>query len=941
MGESESQSALAGKVNANIHAGFETIGLNPSRFLDELAEHIISRERAQLPRLENVTILVTPRAAPALREALARAAYARGAATLMVPRITTLRAWAGEGSVSRARITPEAERVLGVYAALKKQRWFSANETLALSHELVRLSDELTDQLVALPQSLDDHARTLKRAYGVAKQNTHFSFEAELTFDVWRTLAGASLDAMDAATLYGLQLSALAANPAGALYVAGETGYAKREQSFLALYAKAAPVLVFQPSLVKPLHAREFFLADAFRLAPGGATHGAGVATREGAAHLRCYLARDVEDEALTALNTIKHWLLRGQSSIAVVALDRQAARRLRALAERDQILMADEIGWPVSTTLSATAVMRFLEAKRDGFYYQSLIDLLKSPFIFADWRESWGRARLSQAVMQIEHVIGRAGVVAGLLRVREAITRAGEPAGVDFADALALIDRMIEADRSFLSSRRSASAWLEALQAALDTLGLTEGLDSDAAGAGLLTLLADARDAVAQSNINLSMMEWTDWLRTLFEEARFRDATLDSPIVMTTLEATRFRHFEGVILLGAAEGNLPGKPVNTGVFNQAVRRTLGLPTHATRLPEITADLIGVLCRSENVWISWQAHDARAPQLASPWVSALLLTAERAGISLITPSPESPITARGLAVFADSVSAAPAPSLKASQVPRKISASGYQQLVDCPYQFFARQVLKLREADEVVEEMEKRDFGELVHAILNRFHRRVALVSGAPRDAMRALLLAETAAVFASALEQNFIAQGWRLQWESAIDRYLDWQIAREGEGWRWQAGELTGAIELPLENEDVIRLEGRLDRLDRSDDDAKSSVLDYKARASSGLQAGLKHPGEDVQLAVYAALAEAKHPERTVAEAAYLAIVRDDVKPVRHPEPQAAGAASVARLEAMFVGLYAGAAMPAQGVEKICGRCAVRGLCRKDYWPTKEAKHE
>lgn len=947
------------------------VAFNPTRFLDDVARYIIAQHRAQLPRLADITILVPPRAAPALRDALARAAHAHAVDTLMLPRITTLRAWAAATPVARARVTPEAERVLGVYAALKKQRWFSNNETLALSHELVRLADELTDQLVTLPHSLDEHARILKRAYGVAKQNTHFSFEAELTYDVWRTLAEASEEALDAATLYGLQLAKLAANANAALYVVDDAGYAKREQAFFANYANSAPVAVFQASLATPSNARERFLATGFRLAPGGAAFGECPLAPADCADLHVYPARDVEDETGAALNTIKHWLALGKSRIAVVALDRQAARRLRALAERDQILMADEIGWPVSTTLSATAVMRLLEAKRDGFYYQSLMDLLKSPFIFSDWRETWGKPRLSRAVMLIESVIGRAGVVAGLLRVREALTRAAdgsrEAAGLD--DALAIMDRLIDVDRSFASTRRTAQDWLHALAAALDRLGLSAGLAGDAAGVGLLQLLNDASQNVTASAIKLSMLEWTDWLKTLFEEARFRDAAVDSPIVMTSLDATRYRDFDGVILLGAAEGNLPGKPISTGVFNQSVRHALGLATHAARLPEITQDLVGLFSRSPQVWMSWQAHSTREPQLASPWLSALLLAAERAGASLLTAWPESPLTTGSSAIFNAAIVPNPAPVLGFEQVPRKISASGYQQLVDCPYRYFAQSVLMLREADEVVEEMEKRDFGELVHMILNRFHRKVARVSEGVREDMRAALLAETQAVFADALAQNFIAHGWRLQWESAIDAYLDWQIAREGgrtgardgasardgtsagngtsaddgtstgngtsEDWQWQAGELAGAIDLPLENDQTIRLEGRLDRLDRHRDDRQSSVIDYKARAVTVLKAGLAQPGEDVQLGVYAALAEAAHPERVVAEAAYLAIARDEVQTVAHPIPRQAGEASVVRLQEIFLALYDGAPLRAQGAEKICGRCAVRGLCRKDYWPT------
>lgn len=914
----------------------KTVALNASEFLDDVARLIIEQHHGELPRLNALTVLIAPRAAPALRAALSRAARARDVQTLMLPRVTTLRECVGEVDVGVAKITPESERVLDIFAILKKQRWFSASETLALSQELVRLADELTDQLIALPRSLDEHAHILARAYGVAKQNTHFSFEAELTYDVWRTLAEASAQTMDAATRYGLQLAKLANQAQGALYVVGQGGYAKREQAFFAAYARQSPVTIFVEPV--PRHdcanAREKFVAMAFADAPGAPMQAAISATALAPQNLHCYRARDVEDEARAALNTIKQWLATGKRHIAVVALDRLAARRLRALAERDAILMADEIGWPYSTTLSATAVMRWLEAKRDGFYYQTLIDLLKSPFIFADLQETWGKPRVKTAVLVIERAIHHVGVIAGLNRVYEALKHFSSVSETMHEDAFVLLERLIEADRAFTNARKPAALWLQALQKSLSTLGLQQGLARDAAGAGLLDLLAGAEEDVVASRVNLSMSEWTDWLRTRMEEARFRDTAIDSPVAMTSLEATRFRTFDAALLIGASAGNLPGKPTTAGLFNQAVRRTLGLTTQAARSQDVTSDLLGLLSRSEACWISWQGQSAREPQLASPWVSALMLAARRSGVSLFARSetavPQTAISTRRLSLSASN----PAPMLAFGQVPRKISASGYQQLVDCPYQFFAQSVLKLREADEVAEEMEKRDFGEMVHAILNRFHQKLPRISDMPLTEAKGALIDVTATVFAESLEQNFIARAWQLQWESAIDGYLAWQLKREADGWQWQAGELKSSFDLPLDNGETLCVEGRIDRLDVKN--LHAGVIDYKARHVQALQKKLVQPGEDVQLAVYAALAEVNLP---VADAAYLAIMRDEVKAVNYPEPETAGSENIARLQFMFESLYAGARLPAQGVDSVCERCAVRGVCRKDYWtpPTSE----
>ena len=932
--------------------------LAPQTFIADAAALIMERHAHWLPNLSAVTIIVAPRAASALRHALALNAVQRGHATLLLPRIGTLADMVARKPMPTAvtgRISATTERVLDIFQILKKQRWLSPSATWVLSGELVHLADELTHNLVAVPATLDEHAGNLARAYAIGKHNADFTVEARLTHDVWRTLAQPGDGVLDAPALYALQLAAWAAAADSPLYVIGSLSYSRRERAFFTAYAQRATLCMLdQASPAEQQSADDStWVAAAFAGAPGGMREAIGTSPEDAPAPqhraaqidfrkcLRCYAARDVEDEAGAALAALNQWLIEGKRNIAVVALDRQAARRLRALAEREQILMSDEIGWPYSTTLSGTAVMRWIEARRDGFYHATLIDLLKSPFIFTDQDDIWGRARSKAAVLAIEVAIRRAGVVAGLLRVREALQSLRAEAMEDSVrrDGIALLDRVIEADRSFTTARRPAAEWMSAMLQSLTALGLQAGLARDAAGIGLLAHFAQAQRDVAASRVKLSMSEFTDWLRSQMESARFRDQSIDSPIVVTSLEATRYRQFEAVLLIGASASNLPGKPADSGIFNQSVRRTLGLGTFSDELQTITHDLFGLLARSSASWISWQGNGTAGgdPQNPAPWVSALLLEAKRRfGTSLLVANPQRPPAQTAISVrLAKAYGPRPAPMLASGQVPQKISASGYQSLIDCPYQFFSRAVLRLHETDDVQEEMEKRDFGEFVHDILNRFHRRYPRISDGDADEIRAALLAETETVFAQALEQNFTARAWRLQWESAIDAYLAWQRERETEGWRWQGGELSSGFTIELDNGGTVRIEGRIDRIDERalDGAQESAVIDYKARAHGALKAKLKDHGEDVQLPVYIALAEAAHPERVVTEAAYLSIMRDEVKAVAYPHAETAGQQHIIRLQQLFEQLHAQTPLPAQGVDSVCDYCEARGLCRRDHW--------
>ena len=71
------------------------------------------------------------------------------------------------------------------------------------------------------------------------------------------------------------------------------------------------------------------------------------------------------------------------------------------------------------------------------------------------------------------------------------------------------------------------------------------------------------------------------------------------------------------------------------------------------------------------------------------------------------------------------LAAMPLPSAP-SLLPSTLSASGYNTLVACPYQFFATRMLKLGSADELTDLPQKRDYGNWLHSLLLQYHEIVA-----------------------------------------------------------------------------------------------------------------------------------------------------------------------------------------------------------------------
>ena len=110
---------------------------------------------------------------------------------------------------------------------------------------------------------------------------------------------------------------------------------------------------------------------------------------------------------------------------------------------------------------------------------------------------------------------------------------------------------------------------------------------------------------------------------------------------------------------------------------------------------------------------------------------------------------------------------------------------------------------------------------------------------------------------------------------------------------------------------------------------DGRRVVIDYKTEAQDTTQARINDAGEDTQLAFYAALLE-----DDLLAAAYVNL--GEKKPTKTYEQF-----EIVELRDDLIGgilsdmeqIAEGAKLPALGEGKACEYCAVRGLCRKDFW--------
>ncbi|HEX3140246.1 MAG TPA: PD-(D/E)XK nuclease family protein, partial [Rhizobacter sp.] len=268
--------------------------------------------------------------------------------------------------------------------------------------------------------------------------------------------------------------------------------------------------------------------------------------------------------------------------------------------------------------------------------------------------------------------------------------------------------------------------------------------------------------------------------------------------------------------------------------------------------------------------------------------------------------------------------AMPAPSA-AALLPSRLSASACEALRACPYRFHALHLLRLREVDELDVEIEKRDYGTWLHAVLMAFHEQRRQPDSAEAETARLLAVAHEQKLVHGLDDADFLP--FEAGFAELAPRYIAWVHERDAHGAQWSQGELERQTQPP--EWQGIALYGRIDRIDSLRGGA-TELIDYKTGSAAALRDKLKQPLEDTQLAFYAALmqTEAGPPM----QAMYLALGRK-IEAIAHPDVENSARTLVQGLGHDLARIRAGAGMPALGEGQVCDFCEARGLCRRDHW--------
>ena len=488
-----------------------------------------------------------------------------------------------------------------------------------------------------------------------------------------------------------------------------------------------------------------------------------------------------------------------------LITPDRALAARVVAHLKRWDIVADDTAGVPLPQTAPGRVLLLLADVIATQAAPVPLLALLVHPLVGAgERRADWlGHARTLDLALRGPRRVPGLGALAEVVAAKE------EPVLQAWWDGIATVLAPLLA----LPDTLRLGDALGALAGAAEALS-GDAVWSGAAGRELSAWLEDLRAGASEVGTQLAPADLPGVLRGAMDRVAVRPAWGGHPrLAIYGLLEARMSRADLVICAGLTEGTWPASPSPEPLLPPAVLRALGVPGADHRIGLAAHDLAGALGAPEVV-LSWATRDEGGPVIPSRFVlriEALL------GEQLAREHREA--RAIDLARRIDRAAAAasyPRPKPRPSAVQRDVplAVTAIDRLRSDPYQFYASAILRLRVLDPIDAEPSAAWKGQVVHKVLERWHR-----AGGVAGELLAIALEELKQMNAHPLV--------RLLWWPRLQLGLEWVDA--------EVAVLAAEGRVPLESEydghitfDGVKIHGRIDRLDRLAD-GRFAVVDYK----------------------------------------------------------------------------------------------------------------
>ena len=463
-------------------------------------------------------------------------------------------------------------------------------------------------------------------------------------------------------------------------------------------------------------------------------------------------------------------------------------------------------------------------------------------------------------------------------------------------------------------------------------------------ARAAILGTMATLRDAYRRFDAApVEFDEVAAMVRRWIDAQTFSPRAGDTGVHVVDAESARFGDFDQVQLAGLVDGEWPDRPRRNIFYSSGILRDLGWTSESERLEGARASFADLM-RLPASRLRVSTFTLEDDSVVAP--STLLDEVEAAAFETVEcPSDQTRIfDYEALSAGAPSPAGADARyrGTTDGHAATVFSLSALERYQECPFRFFAADVLRLEEAPEDEPALSPRARGRFIHEVFQRFFEAWdggghPAITPDRFDVARSLFEEVAAPLLAQLPEAEAGIERARLFGSAiavgVVDVVLGLEASRPAEvEERWLERRFEGEFTLGAEGRRVL-LKGVADRVDLLAGD-RLRVVDYK----SGYPPDTKRA---LQVPIYALCAQETLVRRdgrpwVIDDASYVAFSgRRTLVPVLKAgagDHDATLTAARQRLFAVLDGIAAGDFPPRPHETRTCTYCAYASVCRKDY---------
>ncbi len=448
--------------------------------------------------------------------------------------------------------------------------------------------------------------------------------------------------------------------------------------------------------------------------------------------------AENMAQEALIIALIIKKHLDENKD-VALVSPDRGLSRRVCAELKRFDIEVDDTAGRPLSSTPLGAFMRLILLNVINDCDVVSFLSLIKHPY-FAD----------KSFVKEYEKKV---------LRKKQKDEELSMMAN-------AIKDKLVLPQRASL--KEMMSEHIKLCQAFCEKLFVKE---EGRVATQLFSEILEKSELIDA----IDVAEYQEYFESVLSGAMVRNTYAAHPKVkiLGPIEA-RFNKYDVTIIGACVEGVWPLAANANPWLSESMKKQLGLKTHSYNVGIYSFDFAASLL-SKKVYVTHSLKSGGAPQVKSrfllklealgkllgykdekkeEWIYkkvAQIINQPTNNINIEPPAPKPPLYAR----------------------PQEISASQIEVLIKDPYQIFAKKILGLYMLDDLKQEPDIKDYGTIIHKILEIFYKKYPTVF--PQNAKEELL-----AIGQEVFEQNKLSQELLIFWQEKLNKIVDWLVEVE-----------------------------------------------------------------------------------------------------------------------------------------------------------------